>query len=140
MPKVFIDSSVLIAAILSNCGGSAIILRQGRDKKIITIISESVFEEILSKALKINKSSLEITDFISKHSIFIRKNDSTDKVSEFSNFVSDPKDIHVIAGAKLSNCDYLVTLDKKHLLNPQVKKAVKPLKTVSPKRFLRELV
>lgn len=33
-------------------------------------------------------------------------------------------------------CDYLVTLDKKHLNNPSVKKKVSKIEIVSPKELL----
>lgn len=119
MLKVFIDSSVLIAALLSNSGGSAVILRQGRDKKITMIISDNVVGEVVEKLAKIKKSKEELREYL--------------------DLVSDPKDAHILAGAKLSHCDILVTLDKKHLLNLEIKNKFKPLKIVSPKEFLEGL-
>lgn len=36
--------------------------------------------------------------------------------------------------------DYLVTLDKKHLLRPEIKARFLPLRIVSPKELLEEIV
>lgn len=45
-----------------------------------------------------------------------------------------------MAGAKLTKCDFLVTLDQKHLLKSVVVRAAKPLKITTPKGLLAELV
>lgn len=140
MPRVFVDSSVLIAALLSDSGGSAVILRQGRDKKITIIISENVVGEVIEKLEKINKSKEELTSFILQHNFFVRQKVSKRESEKYLDLVSDPKDAHVLAGAKLSGCGYLVTLDKKHLLNLVIKKRFKPLKIMSPKGMLEEII
>lgn len=46
------------------------------------------------------------------------------------------KDAHVIAGAILTKCDYLVTFDKKHINNKRVRTKIKEVKILSPKELL----
>jgi hypothetical protein len=43
------------------------------------------------------------------------------ELSLFKNLVEE-KDLHILTGAILTSCQYLVTLDKKHLNNQKVKK------------------
>lgn len=94
----------------------------------------------MEKLKKINKSKNELTDFILQHNFFVRQKVSKEESEKYLDFVSDPKDAHILAGAKLSGCGYLVTLDKKHLLNSVIKKRFKPLKIISPKEMLEEIL
>ena len=52
----------------------------------------------------------------------------------------DAKDAHLIAGANLTKCIYLVSLDKKHVLKDAIRRQFLPLKIVSPKELIEELV
>jgi len=52
----------------------------------------------------------------------------------------DAEDAHLVAGANLTNCSHLVSLNKKHVLREDVKKRFSPLKIVSPKEVLQELL
>lgn len=51
----------------------------------------------------------------------------------------EPKDAHVVAGAILTGCDYLVTLDKKHLNNPTIQQHVNEVEIIAPKELLYKL-
>ena len=52
----------------------------------------------------------------------------------------DDEDAHLIAGANLTRCSYLVSLDKKHVLKLDIKKNFLPLRIVSPKELLEEIL
>ena len=49
--------------------------------------------------------------------------------------ITDDKEAHIIAAADKSKVDYLITLDKKHLLNIKQKL---PFKIVTPGEFLKQ--
>lgn len=135
--KVFFDASVIIAAILSSSGGSSLLLEFIRVNKIAGITSLTVVDEILEedKSKKLNKTKVELEQFIAESGLLVRKRVTTSEISAYEGMI-DIEDAHLIAAANRTKCKYLVTLDKKHLLNQNVKKLFLPLKIVSPKELL----
>lgn len=137
--KIYLDASVIVPAMLSSVGGSAKLIKFIKLGLVVGITSQNVIEEIERNSVKINKSTQEIRQFIQENLILIRKKISTGDYVEYKNII-DIKDAHVVAGARLTKCDYLVTLDKKHLLREDIQKRFLPLKIVSPKELLKDLV
>ncbi|OGE05319.1 putative toxin-antitoxin system toxin component, PIN family [Candidatus Curtissbacteria bacterium RIFCSPLOWO2_02_FULL_40_13b] len=139
--RVFFDASVIIAALLSPSGGSSQLLKYVKLGKITGITSQTVIEEILEedKFSRIKKSKREIEQFIAESRLIVRKPISAGEIEPYQGLV-DIEDAHLIAGANLTRCRYLVTLDKKHLLRPDVQKKFLPLKIISPGQLLEELV
>lgn len=139
--RVFFDASIIIAALLSPTGGSALLLQYIKIGKIIGITSQTTIEEILEedKPQKINRSRKEIEQFIGKSGLLIRESITLEEVMEYNNLV-DSEDAHLIAGANLTKCSHLATLDKKHLLRADIAQKFLPLKIVSPKDLLEEIV
>lgn len=139
MIKIYLDASVIIPAILSPTGGSAKLIQFVKLGLVAGITSQNVVEEVERNSDKINKSAREIRRFIQENSVLIRERINPSDIVGYEDMV-DIKDAHVLAGAKLTDCDYLTTLDKKHLLKGEVKKQLYPLKVVTPKELLEELV
>ncbi len=137
--RVFFDASVIIAAILSQTGGSSLLLKYVKVGKISGITSQTVVDEVLNKSIKLNKTKETLESFISQCGLVVRNKITSEDISPYLGLVDD-EDAHVIAGAKLTKCSHLVTLDKKDLLNAQVKNNFSPLKIVSPKDLLEEIV
>ena len=139
--RVFFDASVIIAALLSPSGGSSQLLKYVKLGKITGITSQTVIEEILEedKFSRIKKSKREIEQFIVDNRLIVRKPITIGEIEPYQGLV-DIEDAHLIAGANLTRCRHLVTLDKKHLLRPDIQKKFLPLKIVSPGQLLEELV
>lgn len=135
--RVFFDASVIIAALLSPTGGSALLLKYIKAGKIVGITSQTVINEILEedKTERIKKSKAEIEDFIAKSGLVVTEEVTLEEIAQYQNRV-DVEDAHLIAGANLTKCVYLVSLDKKHLIRDDVKKEFLPLKIVSPKELI----
>jgi putative PIN family toxin of toxin-antitoxin system len=136
--KLFLDASVIIAALLSPMGGSAKLIEFIKLRQVFGITSRTVVDEIESKTDKIRKTREQIGKFITSNLIIVRKRVTFEEIESFVGLV-EAEDAHLIAGAKLTNCDYLVTLDKKHLLKPDIKNKFKPLKIVPPAEILHIL-
>lgn len=49
-----------------------------------------------------------------------------------------PKDTHVLGAAQSGNADYLITLDRKHLLSDNVRQAILPIIVCTPGGFFLE--
>lgn len=139
--KVFFDASVIIASLLSLTGGSSRVFRYIKTDTIVGITSQTALDEILKveKYKKLKKTRHEIEDFILQSGLIVRKRISVSELSPYENLVNR-EDAYLVAGANLTGCEYLVTLDKKHLLRHDIQKKFLPLKIVSPKQLLEEIV
>lgn len=137
--RVFFDASVIIAAILSRKGGSALLFEYIKKGRIIGISSQTAIGEILDKEEKLKRTRKELEDFISTSGLVIREIITTEEIEPYKDLV-DIDDAHLIAGAILTKCSYLVTLDKKYLLRRGVKERFLPLQIVVPKELLIEIV
>lgn len=139
MIKVYFDASVIVAAIISPNGGSAKLIQFVKLGEILGITSQTVVEEVEKHSTKIGKTVAEIRLFIKDSQILVRKKVTKVEAKPYQDLVAGD-DLHVITGAKLTKTDYLITLDKKHLLKDEVRKLVKPLKIVNPKDYLQRLI
>lgn len=139
--RVYFDASIIIAAIISPTGGSALAFKLIKSGLIKGITSQTVVQEVLEedKPEKIKKSRQEVEEFIAQSGLIVRKMVTVNEIAPYRDLV-DIKDAHIIAGANLTKCEYLVTLDKKHLLHPDIKEKFLPLLIVSPKELLEEIV
>lgn len=137
--KVFFDASVIIAAILSSTGGSSLLFQYIKIGRITGITSQTVIGEILDKTEKLEKSKDELEQFIAQSGLVIRKHITVEDIIPYQDAI-DIDDAHLIAGATLTKCTHLVTLDKKHLLKAEIQEKFLPLRIVSPKELLEEIV
>lgn len=126
-PIVLFNASVIISAIYSSKGGSAKLLRWVKERKIIGIVSELIFDEVRQHVI----SPLVEKIFI------ITTSPSEETITIYKKIVLDDGDGHILASAKELEVHYLVTLDKKHLLS--IKNKVKDFKIVSPKELIEML-
>lgn len=124
---VLFNASVVIAGLISPSGGSGKLIQWARERKIIGVVSEIILNEI-SKHVKIK--DLEKT-------FLVVASPSEKLVNDYNAIVIDKGDAHVLASACELEVDYLVTLDKKHLLS--LKKKIKNFKIVSPKELIETL-
>lgn len=132
--KIFLDASVIIAGMLSPNGGSAKVIELSKVGLFVGITSQTVIEEIEEHVLKIKKDKREIQKFIVNSNILVREKILLSEIENIKKIDAD--DAHLIVGAKLTECDFLVTLDKKHLLRSDIRKYFKPLKIVTPGELL----
>ena len=139
--RVYFDASIIIAALLSPTGGSSLLFQYVKAGKIIGVTSQTVIEETLKedKPKKIKRSKREIEEFIAQSNLIVRESITIEEIAPYKDLV-EIKDAHLIAGANLTKCSYLVTLDKKHLLKGDIKQRFLPLKIVSPKELLEDIL
>lgn len=134
--KVFFDTSVIFSAIYSPTGGSSKLAQLTRKGLIIGITTQTVIEELEDNLYKLNESSPKIIhDFLKANNFIVRKSISLSEIESYQSLM-EKKDAHVVAGAIMTNCDYLVTFDKKHLDNRKVKIKISKVKILSPKELL----
>lgn len=136
MTKVFLDSSVIIAGINSITGASNLILELSKKRKIMVSVSEVVLQEVLRNIKKKlpERVFIQFLKYLSESNF---KKIDFEEESEILKYrgITDAKDTHVIAATYKANADYLITLDKKHLLT--VKGKTLPFNIVTPGEFLK---
>ena len=136
MTRVFFDASVIFSALHSKEGASYILVKLVEKNVIAGIITETIVEEICRNAIKLRKKTVtDIYQFIADYhfivlqALTIQANSSINKIQE--------KDQHVITGAITTQCDYLVTFDRKHLNNSSSKQLFPVITILSPQEMLR---
>lgn len=133
-PLVFFNSSVILAGLASPAGGSAKLLNLVNEEKLRGIISEVILDEVTRRANKINFTSDQAGEATLKIFKYILSPPKLSSVNKFSKIVSDPGDQHVLASASEANVNYLVSLDKKHILVLESK--IKKFIICSPKELI----
>lgn len=116
MIKVIIDTSVFIAALLSKNQASAPaqIINAWREEKFTLVMAPPLIRELVVKLIQKNIPSTEIENLvviIGEIALYIP---GAYQATRLDNI--DPDDNMFLAAAYESNADYLVSLDKKHLL------------------------
>jgi predicted nucleic acid-binding protein len=139
--RVFFDASVIIAALLSPTGGSALLFQFIKTGLIVGVTSQTVIAEVFGedKPGKIDKNREDIEQFVAESGLVVREAITEKDIAPYHTLI-DAKDAHLIAGANFTKCIYLVSLDKKHVLNDEIRKQFLPLKIVSPKELIAVLV
>ena len=134
--KVFIDTNVLIAGVNSVTGASATILDLCEARVLQMVVSRQVLIEAdRNFAAKFPQLVGRFRQFM--HNLApLMVEDPTPESMEKAATIVDRKDAPILAAAENANVDFLITLDKKHFLNPKTRQKVM-LKVVSPIEFLQ---
>lgn len=134
--KLFLDSSVLFTAVNSPTGGSAKLFTL---QNIKLFVSKIVLHEV-EKNVRNKLQDYHLDRFfmlVSKLSI-IDQIPNEEQITKAKKVIAE-KDAVILAEAKKSNCEYLITLDKKDFLQEKVYKFIKPKKILTPKMFFKEI-
>lgn len=129
---LFLDSSVLFSAVNSSIGGSAKLFTL---KNIQIVTSKTILTEV-EKNIRNKLTSFHLNRFftlVSKLDILSQIPDK--ELIKKAQKVIVEKDAVILSEAKKADCDYLVTLDKKHFLIPKVISFLKPQIVVTPAMF-----
>lgn len=138
MIRAFIDSSVLIAASYSPTGASREIIRQAIRGTISLVVSNLVLEEternLAIKAPEALPAFQQFLDAIPFETVRPTKG----QVLESARYTA-PKDAAIVAAARSAQVDYLISLDRRHLVGvPEVAQR-SGLKIMLPQELLEEL-
>lgn len=132
---VFLDTSVVLSGLASPTGGSAKLLQVGRKKPLQLVTTEKVIHETVKHLDKLTIPPKNLHQLISSRTLRLTKTPKPELIANFTQVTDDPDDCHILAGAVACAADILVSLDKKHLITPKVKQALKPIKVMTPKQF-----
>ena len=134
--RVFIDTNVLVAGLVSTKGASAVILDLGEAEEIRIVISQHVLIE--SDRVFLAKFPYLIDRF----RVFIKDlaplllEDPKSQAVHEANKVIELGDAPILAAVKSTHIDYLVTLDTKHFETDKVQNYIST-QIVTPGEFLK---
>ncbi len=136
-PRVFVDTSAIFAAVLSDSGGGREILKLGAIGAIQVIASQRVFVELEAVILKKAQNSLKhFALLLDEAKIEIVPEGRESELNKCNKIVTYEPDRRVLASALRAEPDFFATLDKKHfLLNKQLDKL--PFPRGTPGDFLK---
>lgn len=127
------DSSVLFTAINSPSGGSAKLFTI---KKIRLLVCKIVLAEV-ERNVRQKLRSYHLDRFFNlAESLEVVVGEPDKDLVKRAERVTAKKDAVILAEAKRVKANYLVTLDRKHLLTREVAEFLKPRKVVTPKMLL----
>jgi predicted nucleic acid-binding protein len=114
--RCFIDSSVFYSAIYSNRGYAHELFSLALQGKVILVVSEDVLNETRRNLVrKAGEQAVFFFDRIVAEMPCEFVEPTKREVSAASEHVVE-KDAHILAAAKKADVDFLVTLDRRHLL------------------------
>lgn len=131
--RALFNASVILAGLRSPGGGSAKVLGWAGSGKIIGLASEVILDEAKKNLSRVGLTNKELENL----KLNILPAPGAKSVDYFRKVVFDPGDAHVLASAREIKADYLVSLDRKHIL--VLKGKIKGLKIVSPGELIEEL-
>lgn len=117
-PRVFVDSSVLIAAAISPTGSARILVTAGLLGDVTLLFSNDVFEETERNLRRKFPAALPaLTRF---QRAFVEQTIQPDETSirRAADLVA-AKDAPILGGALAASASYLATFDQQHLLNAE---------------------
>lgn len=116
--NLFLDSSALIAGIVSTTGAARALLLLAESGQISVTISEQVLAETeRAIARKVPLALSELRQAILATQSRIVRDPSPAEVSVNRNLSSHQADISIVLATMRANADYLVTLNRKHFID-----------------------
>lgn len=116
------DSSALIAGIISETGAAHVLLQLGESETIILTVNEYVIIECERSFARKSPRNLPLLQLaIKKSRLQIFENPSLEEVKANLYLISDPGDVPILLSAMQADADFLVTHNRRHFLDdPQV--------------------
>ncbi len=137
MKRVFLDSSVLVAATASLEGASALVLGWCRQGKLTGYISADVLGEANKNVeLKLGAACLSrFEDIIEKSHLVLVPEPPVELVSVCERVIH-PKDAPILAAAVQSPAETILTLDRRHFFTKDAVAFADPKKIMTPGDFI----
>jgi len=115
--RVFMDTSALLAAIASEKGGAAEILRLAEVGQVEVLVSRQVVTEAERNIRRKLPGGLPFFREALAPILKLVPDPPLEMVEECEGIISSPADAPILAAAMVAQVDYLVTLDRKHFID-----------------------
>lgn len=116
--NIFLDSSALIAGVISETGAAHVLLQLGETEDILLTISEMVLvESERSIARKSPRNLNDLRRLFKTANLRIVDDPSKKEVEANLYLIEDPNDVPILLAAMKAKVDYLATHNRKHFLD-----------------------
>ncbi|OGK51648.1 putative toxin-antitoxin system toxin component, PIN family [Candidatus Roizmanbacteria bacterium RIFCSPLOWO2_01_FULL_41_22] len=131
---IFLDTDVIISALISSKGAAFTILNNQMLQKIV---SKYIVEEVteVCRRLKISKQKQSTLKNLTQISVQLKKEEL---MKTFAGYVLDQEDCHVVAGAVISGTKFLLTYNLKDYRTLKISNDLSVM-VMSPGTFLQYL-
>jgi predicted nucleic acid-binding protein len=122
--NIFLDSSALVAGVLSETGAAHVLLLLGESEDILLTVSEMVIiESERAITLKSPRNIPVLRNAIVSSNLIIVRDPSSKEIEANLYLINDPNDVPILIAAMKAKVDYLATHNRKHFLDdPEVAK------------------
>ncbi len=117
-PKLFLDTSVIIAALMSPTGGARLLFHLGESNILCLTVGRSVMQEaeaVISR--KAPHLLVDLAQLLDETRVDIGENPSDENISTANQLVDYSPDVLVLAEALQVRPDWFITHDREHFLN-----------------------
>jgi len=113
--NIFLDSSALIAGVLSETGAAHILLLLGESEDVLLTVSEMVvIESERSIALQSPRNVPILRNSIVRSNLQVVRDPPPKEVKAKLYLISDPADVPILLAAMKAKVDFLVTHNRRH--------------------------
>lgn len=118
--KVFVDSNVVISSLISSKGASYLLLNQiSNFKFFISNISQNELTKVATR-LGIDQAKLKSLLQERFEKVHLKQNLKEIEL-DYSEYILDPDDAHIVAGAKESKVNFLIIYNTRHFKADKIK-------------------
>ncbi len=130
--KIFLDTSVVFAAVLSSTGGARKLLLLGEVGMLKLVVGPAVLREVEGVVRRKSPDSLPlVAQLLDLGQVIVAQPADPAHVGLARTYVAYPPDARVFAEALQAGVDWFITHDKKHFLNVE-EMASLPLRVGTP--------
>ncbi|MFZ5819734.1 MAG: PIN domain-containing protein [Chloroflexota bacterium] len=116
--NIFLDSSALIAGVISNKGAAYVLLELGAQEEILLTVSEMVVAESERSIAKKSPGNLSnLREAMKAAKLTVVQDPSGEEKAANLHLINDPDDVPILLAAMRVKVDYLVTHNRKHFLD-----------------------
>ncbi|GAP13369.1 predicted nucleic-acid-binding protein, contains PIN domain [Longilinea arvoryzae] len=120
-PEIFLDSSALIAGIVSAQGAARVLLLLAENEKIELWVSEQVIAEVERNLARKAPRALPVArEMILRANIQILHDPKPADVRSHMDWINHAADVPILVAAANAQVDFLVTLDVRHFIDDPV--------------------
>lgn len=113
--RASIDSDVVISSLISVSGAAYVLLNDKSDKLTAYVSNFSTVElELVVDRPHLSLNKVDLLQLLTELNIVDIKMSNQDILREFTEYVTDINDAHIIAGAKLAKASFLITYNTRH--------------------------
>lgn len=134
--KVFVDTDVVISSLISQKGAAHLLLN--KTSGLDLIVTNISFEEQKTVAKRLNLQITDLTKLKTRLKLTALNEAEDFYKKQYTDYVLDPNDAHVVAGAKESKVRFLITYNIRDFKVDKIKERFGII-TLTPAQLLQYL-